>query len=331
MNEEYIRKLPKAELHCHLDGSISLEMLNRLAGREMDPASVQAPVPRSSLSQYLQCFSVVLPLLQTKEALSLAAWDVVRQAAEENVLYLEVRFAPAFHCRQGLTEMDACRAVIQGLQKGEADFGVMSRAIVCMMRGLSREENERTLHCAKELREQGVAGLDLAGDEAAYPTELYRSLFQKARDLGVSFTIHAGECGSAQNVRDAIEMGAGRIGHGVAAAGQEELLNLCREKNICFEMCPVSNLQTKAVMDLQEYPFLPMQKAGLAVTIHTDNRTVSGTTLTKEWMTLLGAFPEITADTIRKANLAAIQAAFLSEEEKARLIQSFAAEYDKLL
>ena len=321
MNEEYIRKLPKIELHCHLDGSISLEMLNRLAGKIVDEASVQAPVPCGSLKQYLQCFSVVLPLLQTKEALRLAAWDVVRQAAEEHVIYIEVRFAPAFHCEQGLTEMDACRAVVQGLQKGEEDFGVQSRAIVCMMRGLSAEQNERTLHCADQLRDQGIAGLDLAGDEAAYPTELYRSLFEKARDLGLLFTIHAGECGSAKNVNDAIALGARRIGHGVAAAGHEEILNLCREKNICFEMCPVSNLQTKAVTDLQDYPFLPMQKAGLAVTIHTDNRTVSGTTLTKEWMTLLKAFPEITEDNIRKANLAAAQAAFLPEKDKSRLIQ----------
>ena len=326
MNEEYIRKLPKIELHCHLDGSISLETLNRLAGKPIDEAAVQAPVPCSSLKQYLQCFSVVLPLLQTREALSLSAWDVVRQAVEEHVLYLEVRFAPAFHCEQGLTEMDACRAVVQGLRKGEEDFGVQSRAIVCMMRGLPAEQNERTLRCAEKLRDLGIAGLDLAGDEAAYPTELYRPLFEKARDLGLLFTIHAGECGSAQNVKDAIDMGARRIGHGVAAAGHEELLKLCREKKICFEMCPVSNLQTKAVTDLQRYPFLPMQKAGIPVSIHTDNRTVSGTTLTKEWMTLLGAFPEITEDTIRKANLAAAQAAFLPEEEKSRLIQKLSAE-----
>ena len=239
---------------------------------------------------------------------------------------MEVRFAPAFHCRKGLTEMDACRAVVQGLQKGEKDFGVLSRALVCMMRGIPVEQNERTLQCAMALKDQGIAGLDLAGDEAGYPTKLYGELFGKARDLGLSFTIHSGECGSAENVKDAVEMGAKRIGHGVAAAGHRELLELCLEKNILFEMCPVSNLQTKAVKDLREYPFLSMEKAGLAVSIHTDNRTVSDTSLTKEWMTLIDVFPEITEDTIRKANLAAAQAAFLSEKEKTRLIQRLSTE-----
>lgn len=326
MNEETVRKIPKVELHCHLDGSISLETLEILAGGPLEAASVQAPVPCHSLNQYLQCFSVVLPLLQTEEALQMAAYDVVRQAAEENVIYMEVRFAPAFHCQKGLTERDACRAVIQGLQRGEKDFGVLSRALVCMMRGLSREQNERTLQCALALKDQGVAGLDLAGDEAGYPTEQYRELFKMARDLGLPFTIHSGECGSAENVKDAVEMGAKRVGHGVAAAGHEKLLELCREKNILFEMCPVSNLQTKAVKDLKEYPFLPMMKKGLAVSIHTDNRTVSGTTLTREWMTLLRAFPEICEDTIRKANLSAAEAAFLPEEEKEKLYRKLRKE-----
>ena len=326
MNEAYIRKIPKVELHCHLDGSISLEMLRILAGRPIEEASVKAPVPCTSLKQYLQCFSVVLPLLQTRDALIRAAYDVVRQAAEENVIYLEVRFAPAFHCRRGLSELEACQAVVQGLQKAEKDFGVMSRAIVCMMRGLSRDENERTLQCAAALREHGVAGLDLAGDEVPFPTRLYSGLFDQARDLHIPFTIHAGECGNAENVADAVELGARRIGHGVAAAGNEGILSLCRERNICFEMCPVSNLQTKAVKDLREYPFLSMEKAGLAVSIHTDNRTVSDTSLTKEWMTLIDVFPEITEDTIRKANLAAAQAAFLSEKEKTRLIQRLSTE-----
>lgn len=326
MNEEIIKKLPKVELHCHLDGSLSLEMLRSLTGGPVDETAVKAPVPCQSLKQYLQCFSKVLPLLQTKEALSLAAYDVVRQAAEENVLYLEVRFAPAFHTEQGLTESDACQAVIQGLQKGEQNFGVKSRTLVCMMRGISEKQNERTLQCAYDLQDQGVAGLDLAGDEAGFPTILYRKLFEKAQNLGLSFTIHAGECGSAQNVRDAIEMGAKRIGHGVAAAEHEDILALCREKNICFEMCPISNLQTKAVKDLRNYPFLTMQKAGLAVSIHTDNRTVSGTTLTKEWVTLSETFPEINEDIIRKSNLAAAQAAFLPEAEKVQLIQKLCAE-----
>ena len=322
MDAELIRKIPKAELHCHLDGSISPRTLRRMAGgRKLEEDKLQAPVPCHSLRQYLECFSVVLPLMQTEENLSLSAWDVIRQAGEENVRYMEVRFAPAFHRNGGLDKNQVCRAVLKGLEQGEKEFGVKSRLLLCLMRGNSARENLETVECARELRDFGVAGLDLAGDEAGYPTEIYREFFEKAVHYDIPFTIHSGECGSAENVERAVEMGARRIGHGVAAAHQEALKVLCREKNICFEMCPISNLQTKAVENLKDYPFLPMTDQGLQITVNTDNRTVSGTTLTKEWMTLAAQFPQINEEMIRSANLTAVQAAFLPDWEKKNLIR----------
>ena len=326
MDKEMIRKMPKAELHCHLDGSVSLAALRRLAGdRGLDETKVKAPVPCYSLAQYLQCFGVVLPLMQTEEALSLCAYDVIRQAAEENVIYMEIRFAPAFHCNEGLTEAEACRAVLRGMEQGEKEFGVKSRALLCAMRGNTEEQNLRTLRCAKELQGYGVGGLDLAGDEAGYPTRLYRDLFAEAVKYDIPFTIHSGECGSADNVRDAVEMGARRIGHGVAAAGREDVLDLCRKNQVCFEMCPVSNLQTRAIEDLSAYPFLKMQREGLDVTLNTDNRTVSDTTLTGDICTLAEQFPEITEEVIRKANETALHGAFLPEHEKRELLRKMQA------
>lgn len=316
MNIERIRKMPKAELHCHLDGSISLETLRKLAGTEIQEETVKAPVPCGSLSRYLQCFSAVLPLLQTEKALELAAYDVVRQAFCEHVIYMEIRFAPAFHCTRGLDQQQVCRAVLRGMERGQKDFGVLSCLLLCLMRGNGEEENLTTLECARALQGYGVGGLDLAGDEAGYPTRLYRQVFSQAARYGIPFTLHSGECGSAENVRHAVEMGARRVGHGVAAADQPQLLQLCREKKICFEMCPVSNLQTRAVENLQSYPFLPMLKSGMSVTVNTDNRTVSDTTLTGEWMTLIRQFPEIDEQVILQANLHAVEAAFLPQEDR---------------
>ena len=330
MNREIIRRLPKAELHCHLDGSISLETLRKLAGRaDLDEKTVKAPVPCRSLAQYLQCFGVVIPLLQTEENLELSAYDLIRQAAEERVLYLEVRFAPGFHCTKGLNQQQVCRAVLRGLEQGEKDFSVKSRLILCIMRGVEEQQNRDTLECAREMLGYGVAALDLAGDEAGYPTRLYREIFGKASRYDIPFTLHSGECGSAENVRAAVEMGARRIGHGVAIGDNEEVKALCRKNGVCLEMCPISNLQTRAVPDLKGYPFLRLRAEGLAVTVNTDNRTVSDTTLTREWITLAEQFPEIDEELIFKASLQAVSAAFLPETEKQALLKQMQEAYSQ--
>lgn len=323
MNIETLRKLPKVELHCHLDGSIGMQALKEITnGRETELAKkISAPVPCESLGEYLGCFDAILPFLQTEKALETAAYDVIRQAASEHVVYMEVRFAPGQHCRAGLNEIQACHAVLRGLERGERDFGTRSRALLCMMRGQDETYNRRTLEAARALRGYGVAGLDLAGNEAAYPVQLYRDLLEQASRWAIPFTIHAGECGSSENIRCAVEMGARRIGHGVAAENDEQTKELCRKNNICFEMCPISNLQTKAVRNAQEYPFLKMRQENLCVTIHTDNRTVSSTNLTREWNFLAQTLNGVDEELVRQANRQAAKAAFLPPHEITKIIR----------
>ncbi len=322
MNINIIQKIPKVELHCHLDGSVSMQALNAIAnGVDSSLANkISAPVPCGSLAEYLQCFDVILPLLQTERALEMAAYDVIRQAASEHVVYMEVRFAPGLHCQNGLNEAEACNAVLRGLELGERDFGVKSRAILCMMRGKDAAYNLQTLETAKAFLQYGVCGVDLAGNEVAYPPALYRDFFDKASRHGIPFTIHAGECGSSQNVRYAVEMGARRIGHGVAVADDEETKALCKKHNICFEMCPISNFQTKAVPSANEHPFLRMRREGLCATIHTDNRTVSSSSLTQEWEFLSKTFDGIDEDMVRSTNIDAARAAFLPENEIRKIV-----------
>lgn len=168
------------------------------------------------------------------------------------------------------------------------------------------------LYHARKFVGKGVCALDLAGDESAFPTRQFRELFAKAKEWGIPFTIHSGECGSVENVREALELGAKRLGHGIALEKSAELRKMCQEKQIGIEMCPTSNLQTKAVKDLKQYPLQQFLDEGLLVSIHTDNRTVSGTTLQKEQ----SYFGE---EVIRQCTLNAIETAFTTEEIKNEL------------
>lgn len=309
----------KVELHCHLDGSLNLafvdEML-RLQGMEYEREELQkrleAPPECGSLKEYLERFDLPLLCLQTKEGLIRGAYELVRDVSAEGVKYIEVRFAPMLSTAKGLSCEEVIRSVVEGLKKGEKEYGVFAQAIVCAMRHHSLEQNMEMLYHAKKFFDKGVCALDLAGDEAAFPTRQFRELFAKAKEWGIPFTIHSGECGSVENVREAIKLGAKRLGHGIALEKSAELRRVCKEKQIGIEMCPTSNLQTKAVKDWKQYPLEQFLKEGLMVSIHTDNRTVSGTTLQKEES-------YFTQEVIRQCTLNAIETAFTTEEIKHEL------------
>lgn len=331
---EEIRRTPKVDLHCHLDGSVSAETLYSI-GREEGLLTAEdsleqlrnritVPAHCTNLSEYLQCFGNILPLLQTKHSLRLAAVDVLRQAAQENTVYIELRFAPQYFCAKGLTMREATLAVLEGMQLGKAEFGIEAGAILCVIRG-EEQQAEELLALCRELAPLGVCGLDLAGNEAAYPTAEYVDFFARALGQGVPVTLHAGECGNAQNVADAVQAGVRRIGHGIAIAGCPPIVQLCKEKAVVLETCPVSNVQTCAVPDIAAHPFWHMHQQGLAVTVNTDNRTVSGTSLCREWGALAEAFPALGQRDMLAAGKTALQAAFLSPQAKQNLLNQYFA------
>ena len=309
----------KVELHCHLDGSLNVDFVDEMLRsrgivyeREELKKKLEVRPDCASLSEYLEKFDLPLLCLQTKEGLSRAAYELVRDVSKEKVRYIEVRFAPMLSVSEGLTCQEVIASVVEGLRRGQQEFGVYASAIVCAMRHHSLEQNMEMLEASREFIGKGVCALDLAGDEAAFPTSLFRELFQRAKEWEIPFTIHSGECGSVENVREAIELGAKRIGHGIALQESSELRVLCREKRIGIEMCPTSNLQTKAVSEFAKYPLKEFLREGLLVSIHTDNRTVSGTTLEKEQ----AYFEE---SIIRQCTLNAIETAFASDEVKREL------------
>lgn len=336
MKEAVVKQLPKIELHCHLDGSVRPHILEKLAhdqgktlpwtGSEL-ASKLIAPADCSSLLDYLERFDRVLPYLQTVEAIELIIFDLIAQVADENVTYIEVRFAPLLFNREGLAIQTIVEAVLTGLKRGQDVFGVKSNALLCGMRHHTKEENTAVVTATKDYLNKGVVGFDLAGDEAQFPAELYTDLMALATNQSIPLTLHAGECGCPQNVLTSIMAGAQRIGHGIAIAKNTEVLNLCQKNETTIEMCPTSNFQTKAVTNLADYPFQTFLDAGLKICINTDNRTVSNTTLTQEFLKLHEWYG-IDYNCMEKLNHHAVDGAFISQSEKAALHSQLKTAYE---
>ena len=282
MTQETLKELPKIELHCHLDGSLSRPFIEKRLGRTVRPEELSVSENCTSLNEYLEKFDLPGRCIMDEEGLSGAAYDLLSQMNEENVCYAEIRFAPLLSETKKMDSRKVIEAVISGMEQGKKDFGIEYGVIVCAMRHHSTEDNMRMIKTAREYLGSGVCAADLAGAEAIYPMSEFKNLFQNTYKIGMPFTIHAGECGSAQNIIDSVEAGARRIGHGIAMRGHSDLIKELAEKGIGIEMCPISNLQTKAVAGPEEYPIREFLNGGLKVTVNTDNRTVSDTTMTKE-------------------------------------------------
>lgn len=339
MDIEMIRKLAKTELHCHLDGSLSLPMIRQLADlaqislpeedQELKKL-VTAPLQCQSLMDYLKTFDVIRPLLQTSQALTLATYDVIRQAAQENVIYIEIRFAPELSMDQGLSASQVVEAVLAGIAKAEADFPIMARAIVCGLRQSSLSLCQEIFSQSIEWANKGLVGFDFAGNEADFPPGYLAGIIKETQKLGLPFTLHAGECGCPQNINDSIDLGIKRLGHATAIQGQKELLDKVLAHGVCLELCLTSNLQTKAAKTITDFPYLFLEKAGARISINTDNRTVSDTNLSKEYQLYQKHFAT-TVSQFYQHNQAAIEASFTSKAEKKILLKQLALAYDQYL
>lgn len=277
------------DLHLHLDGALTPDIVQELAQLQhiQLPAAntealrllMEAPRDCPDLNRYLQCFSLPVLVLQSAEALEHAAYTTAESLYRQGLQYAEIRFAPQLHTEHGLTQTDAVRAVWNGLSRSSLPFGL----ILCCMRGAEYTKNMETVRIAERFCGDQVCGLDLAGAEALFPTELYATEFQYASEAGIPFTIHAGEAAGPESVRAALRFGAKRIGHGIRAVEDPALMKELADRQIPFELCPTSNLQTKA-SDAERYPLRRFLDAGIPVTINTDNPTVSQTTIAQEFL-----------------------------------------------
>jgi adenosine deaminase len=341
VTEELLRALPKTDLHCHLDGSLRLSTLLDLA--EKQKVTLPADTPEGlakaihmgetcgSLEDYLVAFDVTLAVLQTEEALYRAAYELATDCAAENVRYLEVRYSPVLHTRHGLKPTTIVDAVLDGLRHAKRDSGIKSNVIICGIRHMDPQTSVRLAELAVAYKGKGVVGFDLAGAEEGHPARHHREAIQLILDNNVNVTIHAGEAYGPDSIAQAVhKCGAHRIGHGVRLRENGDLLNYVNDHRIPLELCPSSNVQTRSVPNFTSHPLKFYFDFGLRVTVNTDNRLITDTTVTKE---LLLAHREMgfTLEDLCTVLVQGFKSSFLPFREKQDLLRAVNAEIAEVI
>ena len=282
------------ELHLHLDGSLRPETVWELAkeqGVELPAKSaeevkymMEVPEDCKTLEEYLERFDLPLLVLQKADAIERVTFELVEDLAKEGVEYAELRFAPQFPIKDGLTQDEVVEAAIRGAERGMKMYPqIRVGLILCCMRGADNEElNMQTVETAKKYLGDVVCAVDIAGAEGLFPTENFAPVFAKAREYGVPMTLHAGEAAGPDSMKTALSFGTKRIGHGVAAINDPELIKRLIDENVTLEVCVTSNYHTKVVPAIRMHPIHKLLEAGVHVTVNSDNRTCSRTTLQKE-------------------------------------------------
>jgi adenosine deaminase len=324
------KSLPKIELHCHLDASVRVSTVAEL-GRKvglalpvpLEPALI-APECCIDLADYLVRIDLALEVMQHRDHLVRIAREIVEDFAADGTIYGETRFAPQLHLRKGLDMQEVLDAVHEGLKQGEQQTGMKTGLIVCCLR---HESGERSLEIAKLAvnNRDKVCALDLAGDEARYIGAPHAEAFALAKREGLRRTVHAGEAAGPESIREALDLlGAERIGHGVRITESIELQDRAKAARLPLEMCPLSNIQTRAANSLHEHPIDRLLRKGLHVTVNTDCRTVSFTTLTKEFERLENTFRWGAAE-FHRCQRNSAEAAFVSDDVRAALSRQLTA------
>lgn len=326
VTQELIRSLPKTDLHCHLDGSMRLKTILELAEEQKVklPASDEASLAKAihmgqiceNLEDYLTAFDVTLSVLQTEEALYRSAYELAIDAASENVRYLEVRYSPALHQQKGLKMTKVIDSVLEGLRVAKRETGIKYGVIVCGIRHIDPQMSIRLAELCVAYKNRGVVGFDLAGAEVNFPAKDHQQAFQLILRNNVNCTAHAGEAYGPESISQAIHLlGSHRIGHGTRLREDGDLLNYVNDHRIPLEVCPTSNLQTGAVTSLESHPLKFYFDYGLRVTINTDNRLITDTTVTKE-MWIAHRQLGLTLEDLTTVIVSGFKSAFLPFREK---------------
>lgn len=322
-------KLPKIELHCHLDGSVRPSTIIELANiKNIDIPSkniqeiknmMVAPKDCKSLDEYLKRFELPGLIMQDEDSLERIAFELMEDASKENIVYIEIRFAPLLHINKGLNTKEVIESVLKGIKKAESMYDIKGNLILSCMRTMSVESSYDVIEAGKEYLNNGVVAVDLCSSENEQFCEKFEDPIALARSYGYRVTIHAGETGIGENVYDAITLlKAERIGHGVFIKDCERAYNLVKENNVTLEMCPTSNLQTKAIKNIENYPLNNFHKDGIKVSLNTDNRTVSDIDLTNEYNIIFNNF-EMSEDDYKTIYLNSVEASFADENIKNKL------------
>ena len=292
-----LRALPKAELHQHLDGALRPSTAVELAadiGMKLTlddaQARMRAPARCRDQAELLTYFELPLSVLQTAAALRRAAAELVEDMADDGLRYAEVRWAPRLHLEKGLSVREVIEAVAEGTAAGMTG-GERRPLVVLIVTAMRSHPPGANVELARTAGAVGapVVGFDLAGPEAAYPLPPHAAAFRAAEEVGLSLTAHAGEIPGPDRIREALALGVRRIAHGATTAGDPTLMATVRERDVTLDLCPTSNVQAGLVGSLEEHPIGSLHRAGVSVSLSTDDRTVSGITLSEEMSRVAGA------------------------------------------
>jgi len=339
ITRELLRALPKAELHCHLDGSVRAETMLELAREYGQPMPVDDPdalrehmVVKNAhnLEEYLERFTITLSVMQRAEAIERIASELAEDAARDGVRYLEVRYAPVLNTREGLSLDEVVEAAARGLARAEREHDITARIIVCGLRHLDPEVSITLAKLAVAHRQRGVVGFDLAGGERGHPARTHADAFAYARQHELAVTVHAGEGDGAESVRQAVHVcGADRLGHATRLIDDESLTRYVNDRRIALEVCLTSNVQTHASESLDAHPVRRYFDRGMNVVLNTDNRLMSGTTLTDEYL-LAARHHGFTFEELSVIALNGFASAFLPWEDRLRLLDRARREIQRL-
>jgi adenosine deaminase len=284
-----------------------------------------------NLEEYLKGFDITLSVMQTEDALYRTAYELAMDAAAENCKLIEVRYAPVLHLQKGLKPTVVVEAVLEGLRAATRETGILAGVLVCGIRNMSPDTSLRLAELSVAYKNRGVLGFDLAGAEHGNPAKDHQQAFQLILNNNINCTVHAGEAYGPPSIAQALHYcGAHRIGHGVRLREDGDLLNYVNDHRIPIECCPSSNVQTGAVMDLATHPFKFYLDFGIRVTINTDNRLITNTTVTKELLLMSQTFG-LTASDIRNILVAGFKSAFLTFHDRAQLVRKVQNEMDEVI
>jgi len=336
---EFLKSLPKAELHCHLDGSMRPSSIWEMAQQYDVKLPVDSPEKLAkylavgdkckSLEEYLRGFDVTCSVLQWKDTLERATYELAEDAVEENIRYIEIRFSPLLHTKEGLKLTEVIDAVIKGKKKAERELNIIVGIIICGLRHFDPETTLQLAEVSVAYKNRGIVGFDLAGAEADFPAKDHKEAFFLIINNNINTTVHAGEAYGPQSIHQAIHYNkANRLGHGTRLFEDGDLLNYVNDHRIPLEMCLTSNVQTKAVPSFEKHPVKFYFDMGLRVTLNTDNRLISNTTLTREYEIAVQKFG-FKADELKYLIINGFKSAFLPLKEKVELLKSVTKELEE--
>jgi adenosine deaminase len=321
-----------------LDGSLRIPTILDLAEKQNIslPADNEADLKNiltiqdrvKSLEEYLKLFKITLSVMQTPESLEQCSYELIEDASKENIRYIEIRYSPFLHIKKGMTMEESVEAVQRGLIRGQKEFGVRSGIIICGIRDISPEISLRLAKIAVCYKDKGVVGFDLAGAEENFPAKKHREAFYLIQNNNINATIHAGEAFGPSSIHQAIHYcSANRIGHGTRLYEDRDLMNYVNDHRIALEICLTSNIQVRSVDSIEVHPFKQYLDEDIRVTLNTDSRLISNTTLTDEYLLAAKTF-NLTIQNLRTIIINGFKGAFLPHNERREIINLVISEME---